>query len=637
MCGIFGYFSQNPTINPEDYTLDVLKSLHHRGPDDQGVKKFSWSDKKLVLGHTRLSIIDLSFGGHQPMQTSDGRYTIVFNGEIYNYRELRQELKSLGYVFTTDSDTEVLLFSWIHWRDACFRKLIGMFAFVVFDNNLKILTLVRDAFGIKPLFYCRDNGSIMFTSEIPAMLVMLRNSPKLNFQRVYDYLIYGVQDSGLETFLQGIYHVPPAHWLQVNLNEADIPKPQRWWEPSILEESHLNFKQASEKLRSLFLDSINLHLRSDVSLGVALSGGIDSSAIACSVRYLEPHIDLHTFSYIATGKSFSEEYWIDIVNEHIKSIAHKVRVGKTDFEADVNDLIIAQGEPFCTTSMYAQYRVFKEASASGVKVVLEGQGGDELLAGYHGYQGQRMRSLWERRNWLTMAQFARKWRQWPGREHLNPWKALGGQLLPYFFRQFLERILDLKPTPKWININQLDILGVGVSSPRFGPISGGKGRRVMEVLLQSMREGSLPSLLRYGDRNAMHFSIENRVPFLTLPLAEFVFSLPEHYLIAENGETKSLFRAAMRGIVPNELLTRRDKIGFETPMGELASGLLLKFTKSKLLTECGLFDNELMQAALEQCQKNTKHFSAQIWRLLNLNLWIQKHLAEDLFCEREYF
>jgi asparagine synthase (glutamine-hydrolysing) len=629
MCGIIGGWWKE---EPKDLEVMIEKGfelLNHRGPDDKGSNINHEPYGTVFLGQTRLSIIDLSEGGHQPMSSRDGRYTITYNGEIYNYKELKKELSKLGHTFSTESDTEVLLACWVQWGSACLPRLIGMFSFGIFDKEKRNITLVRDAFGIKPLFYSNQGPSFCFASEIPVLTLLNNKRSELNHQRVFDYLIYAIQDLGEDTFIENIHHVPPSHLLVVDLLDPSTPRLDKWWDPSIKENNNISFEDAAEQLRGLFLESVRLHLRSDVPVGIALSGGIDSSAIACVTRFLEPDIDIHTFSFIAEKSKFSEECWVDIINEKINAIPHKVIVKPYELNEDISDLIVAQGEPFCTTSMYAQYRVFKLAKEIGVKVVLEGQGADEMLAGYQGYHGQRMRSLFETGNFFGMIQFANRWKKWKGRENLSPWRAFIGQIISDDVFKFMQSFSGQQKIPKWLNKDFLDTNSIKTRPIRMNRSSGGKGRRVAEVLLDAMINNGLPSLLRYGDRNAMNFSIENRVPFLTIPLAEFLLSLPENFLISKNGETKSVFRAAMRGIVPDAILDRRDKIGFEVPMGkwvfEMKQSLLeIDFPGE----EMRILDFEKLKIKLNESLQNEERMPLQQWRVINLLLWFKSVLAK---------
>ncbi len=608
---------------PAQRLSEAQRLLRHRGPDDFGLVTFTMAGGTLALGHTRLSIIDLTPGGHQPMDSHDGRYTIVFNGEIYNYRELRQELRAMGHCFRTESDTEVLLACWAQWGAACLVRLIGMFAFVLFDHEGQTLTLARDAFGIKPLFYSSGPDSMVFASELPALLALRAEPASLNTQRAYDYLIHGVPDTGGDTFVQGVFHVPPAHWIRVDLRNPGRLTPERWWNPSIAQTSTLSFASAAEAVRELFLDSVKLHLRSDVPLGLALSGGVDSSAIACAIRHLEPKMDLHTFSFIGEEGSTSEEPWIDVINRATNAISHKVKVGAAELERSLTDLVQTQGEPFGGTAMFAQYCIFKEARKSGITVVLEGQGGDELLGGYDGYPGQMMLSYFERVEWCKMIMFGRQWKQWPDRDSLNPWRAFIGQLLPDKGYNLGNAILGRSPVPGWIQASSLRQWSVSVRPIRPTKTSKAKGRRLMETLLQSLTVTGLPHLLRYSDRNAMKFSIESRVPFLTLPLAELVLSLPEHYLVSQDGETKSVFRAAMRGLVPDAVLDRRNKVGFDTPMRQWMSGsILAEMQDGKQFNhQDSLIHLPKLKSRLETVFNSQEPFDWQTWRIYNLMAW----------------
>ena len=630
MCGIFGSYSLHPAPSHNKRLEKALRELHHRGPNDHGLESFSIGEGQLALGHTRLSIIDLSPGGHQPMHSTDGRHTIVFNGEIYNYRELRQELKSLGHVFLTESDTEVLLAAWSQWDTEALQRLIGMFAFAMFDRKDRTLTLARDAFGIKPLFYGLTAKGFVFASEIPVILGLREMSMHLNPQRAYDYLIHGVQDMGFETFVEGVNHLPPAHWVQIDLDDPEQSRTERWWDPNLAQTSELSFAEAAEHLRELFLDSVRLHLRSDVPLGVALSGGIDSSAIACGARYLEPDIDLHTFSFIGEHGSQSEEPWIDIVNSKINAVSHKVYIETNDLERDIDELMTTQGEPFGGTAMYAQWRIFQCAREAGITVVLEGQGGDEVLGGYSGYPGQLMLSYLEAASLKSLWRFSRHFHDWEGREDLNPWRALIGQLIPDTAYNYGNRLLKRSPMPNWLNQDQILKSGINVRPIRMEKKAVNRRRRLVETLFQSLTIQGLPHLLRYGDRNAMHFSIENRVPFLTLPIAEFMLSQPESYLVSEYGETKSLFRAAMQDIVPEEILNRRDKIGFHTPMREWMRHRILtdlNDTDERPDSVAELINQIQMKQFVKQAFESDTSFSWQVWRIFNLLHW-SKHIQK---------
>jgi asparagine synthase (glutamine-hydrolysing) len=574
MCGIFGYFSNNfiQNIEEQNYRIHLAKnSLYHRGPDDNGLETFNIkseineSKKLLFIGHTRLSIIDLSQGGHQPMHSVDDRYIIVYNGEIYNYKELRDELKNLGYSFKTESDTEVLINAWSKWGPECLKKIIGMFAFAIFDRVEQKLTLVRDAFGIKPLFYKQDIDAIYFASELPALLKLIPEKLFLNLQRSYDYLINNDYDSSAKTFVDGVNHLLPAHFITFDLKDISRSDPVSWWKPDITTNTNLSFEEASQKLRVLFLESVKLHLRSDVPIGVALSGGIDSSALASAVRHLEPNIILNTFSYIADDPNISEEKWIDLLNKKLNANSHKVMIQKQELEKDLDDLLFKQGEPFSSTSVYAQYRVAKLIKSKNVKVVLDGQGADEILAGYFGYPGHRLLSLIETKGWIAAHKYAKCWGRLPGGSYLLAWKYLVLLKLSNWFLNLLNKktIRDCKP--KWLKINYLTKYKVNFKKNRMKLSKDNRGQRVKEALAYALTKEGLSSLLRHSDRNSMAFSIESRVPFLTIPIVDFLLSLPENYLISDEGITKHIFREAMRGIVPDSILDRKDKIGFATP------------------------------------------------------------------------
>jgi asparagine synthase (glutamine-hydrolysing) len=631
MCGIFGYFSNKFTqdIQEQNNRLKLAAdSLYHRGPDDNGLEFFKIKSeedkftKLLSLGHTRLSIIELSKKGHQPMSSSDGRYVIVYNGEIYNYKELRNELKDLGHAFKTQSDTEVLVAAWSQWGQECLTRLIGMFAFVVYDKQLNTITCVRDAFGIKPFFYADDGGQFSFASDINALLELREKPKKLCLQRAYDYLVQGIYDNNELTFIEGVRHLMPGCLMEFDLSKASITKTIKWWTPSIKERTDLSFEQAAEKVREQFLENVKLHLRSDVPLGAALSGGIDSSAVVCAMRYLEPKTDIHTFSYIDKDSPISEEKWVDFINEHTHAKSYKVVANGDELLRDLDDLIHAQGEPFGSTSIYGQYRVFQLAKQNGITVTLDGQGADELLAGYSGYPVQRMQSLFEQREFKTLLSFTHQWKSWPGRGSVKAYKCLAAGIAPNNLRPFLKNLFIKSPKPDWLNLEYLFQQGVILKTELENQLADNRGRRVVEILANSLQLAGLPQLLRHGDRNSMRFSVESRVPFLTIQTADLLLSLPEDYLISNKGETKSVFRAAMRGIVPDYVLDRKDKIGFETP--EKIWLMSMAPTLRKWLEDAQEIDFINVSKLLidfNLIMEGKKPFTLQVWRWINFIRW----------------
>ncbi|MDP3423227.1 MAG: asparagine synthase (glutamine-hydrolyzing) [Burkholderiaceae bacterium] len=622
MCGIAGGWWPQPAFAQTQLPL-ALHAMRYRGPDDQGFELYPFNPAVVALGQVRLSIIDLSAAGHQPMHSRDGRWAIVFNGEIYNYRELRTELRTLGHSFASDTDTEVLLTAWVQWGQACLPRLAGMFAFVVLDKQTATLTCVRDAFGIKPFFYSAQTGcSFRFASELPALLQLLPSKPALNWQRSYDYLVHGDYDSTPDTFYAGVQHLPPGHWLSVNLANGQPTIPQRWWLPSITERPGWKFDDAVQQVRDQFLQNIRLHLRSDVPLGAALSGGIDSSAVVCAMRHVEPDLPIHTFSYIASGSSVSEEHWVDRVNAHVGAIAHKVVVTPQELARDLDDMIRAQGEPFGSTSIYAQYRVFQLAKENGITVTLDGQGADEMLAGYSGYPGQRLRSMVETGQWGNAWEFWNEWAQWPGRNRMLAAKHLASEITQGGLYALLRRIYGRNPVPPWMQAGPLIAEKVRLQVPRQRPVGHAAGRRVMAELALALTRRGLPGLLRHGDRNSMRFSVESRVPFLTTDMVNLLLSMPEDYLISNRGETKHVFRAALRGIAPDDVLNRRDKIGFETP--EKAWLLSMVPTVTEWLRadlKLPFFDQAKVLQEFEQIVVGKKPFSWQVWRWVNFCRW----------------
>jgi asparagine synthase (glutamine-hydrolysing) len=620
MCGIIGCVVKNEL--DKCVIKDSLALINHRGPDNSRYEVFRDSNTYTYLGHARLSIIDLRESSDQPFHSKCGRFVLTYNGEIYNYKELRAELEDLGHIFQTESDTEVLLYSYIEWGEGCFEKLIGMFAFALLDRQSSRLTIARDAFGIKPLYYAKKNGEIFFSSEIRPLIFLMGDRPQPNLQRAYDYLVHGDYDSNDESFIEGILHLPAANYLTFDLTNLATARPQRWWNPNLEAESSLTFEQAVEHFRNLFLESIKLHLRSDVPIGIALSGGVDSSSIVSAVRYLNPTIEINTYSYIASDQKISEENWIDSLNMEVNAVSHKVHAENGELLNDLDKLIIMQGEPFGSTSIYAQYRVFKLASQHGLKVTLDGQGADELAAGYDGYPGQRFLSIIETSGWIAALKYSKKWASFPGRRLLRGWMWFARIKLPDFLYSFFRKKMGRDFKPRWLNIKYLKRHNVVMMENRPKLESNYKGRRVHEALARSLTARGLQELLRHGDRNSMAWSVESRVPFLTIRIAEFLLSLPENYLISNEGITKHILREAMRGIVPDHHLDRKDKIGFQTPQKTWINDLSSEFRRwIEEAPELEFVNKKEISFELDRMLENKKSYDSRIWNWLNYLRW----------------
>lgn len=618
MCGIAGTWSRVGAPADGQRLRACLDAIRHRGPDDLG--EFTWHDPgsrvRVDLGLVRLAILDLSPAGHQPMTLSGGRYTISYNGEITNYIEIREQLAALGETFVSDGDTAVLLKAWARWGVATLDLLEGMYGLAVLDNEERTLTLARDPYGIKPLFYADLGDKIAFCSELKGLLEIALPHPKLDWQTAVDYLQWGVYDHSERTFIQGVKHLRPGHYLVIDTVTGRLGEPVRYWWPPVATTYAGTYGDAVDQVRTMFLDSVKRNLRSDVPLGIALSGGLDSSAITGAARQLEPDMPIQTFSFVAPGFAKSEHEWIALVAESVGATSHTVAAEPGDLERDLDDLILSQGEPFGGTSIYAQYRVFKLAREHGVVVTLDGQGGDELFAGYFGYPAQRMHSLIETGRWGAAARFASAKRELPDWYRMvMPFEAMA-QFAPLRMRHRVRRPL-MSPL---LDTAKLRERGIDTGYPAVGPDSA-HGARLKTHLRSTLGGYGLPMLLRHGDRNSMRLSIESRVPFLDRALNELLLSLPEDWLVGPDGTTKRILRDAARGWVPDAVIDRRDKVGFETPEAEWQGRLAVQPTdpehpiaflrpgRSDTLTG-GLTEREL-------------HWGRRShWRLINLRRWI---------------
>jgi asparagine synthase (glutamine-hydrolysing) len=581
-----------------------------------------------MLLHRRLSILDLSAAGRQPMSSPDGRYHLVFNGEIYNYLELRTQLQAAGRVFRTRTDTEVLLAALAEWGTDALVRLVGMFAFALLDTQAQTLLLARDFFGIKPLYYARTGGRWGFASEIKALLPLPGLRRRVNAARLYEYLVAGVTDRGAETFWDGIEQLLPGHYVQIDLTQPGRAEPRAYWQLQPEERAELSFDEAARRLRELFVDSVRLHLRSDVAVGSALSGGIDSSAIVAAIRALTGRqVECHTFSFIGAEPRINEEPWCNMAAAAAGTIAHKLHIEPEELRADVDCLIRTQDEPFGSTSLYAQYRVFRLAREAGIKVLLDGQGGDELLAGYTGYLYPRVVELLRAGRVAAAVAFARGAAARPGIRWHRLLARAGVQLVPDWLRKPAEQWMRPARTYETLNAAWFEERGVGTRSGRRSVPDDS----LRAALVDAVTRSALPPLLRHEDRNSMAFGLESRVPFLTPAMAQFTLSLPAEYLLDADGTSKRVFRAAMRGIVPDPILDRKEKLGFETP--ELAWLRALRPWVTETLSSdtaraVPAWRYERGAEHAEAVFAGRRAFDWRVWRWLNVIRWSELYQVE---------
>lgn len=567
MCGIAGLVYEG--IRHEAAMSAVRRMIsvqRHRGPDGEGF----YDTVGASLGHCRLAIIDLTDGGHQPMSDSVGRYWITFNGEIYNYLELAEELRSLGYQFHGQSDTEVLLTAYCHWGKACLERLRGMFAFAIWDQKEHSLFAARDRLGIKPFHYWVDGTrQFAFASELKALLEFLPERTA-NTTLARQFLAWNLLDhEPNETMVSGIMRLPPGHALIWRRSEA--LKIWRYWELHVNDELQVIPEQESRlirEFRQLFEETVSLHLRSDVPVGTSLSGGLDSSTIACVVnlelqrRKLKERPSQHTFSACFEDPRLDERGYIEAVVEATGCQSHYVFPSGEGFAKDLEQWVWHQEEPVGGSGAYAQYCVARLARENNIKVLLDGQGADEQLAGYRKFILVYLRQLMNAHSYAKAVREAVSFFCRP--EILRTSRFVDGRR--YLFGALSE---SAGLWPEGSFPGRPNELGVGTSL----------GSRIKADLTRF----SLPLLLRFEDRNMMAFGIESRVPFVDHKFVEWVAKLPASLRLS-GGWTKLIMREAFRGILPESIRTRRTKLGFLTPEPAWLAGPLSPWFRDMLST-----------------------------------------------------
>jgi len=559
MCGIAGILQVN-SFYKEEHVRKMSDALSHRGPDGEGF--WQNNSNNILFGHRRLAILDLSDAAAQPFHYSD-RYTILHNGEIYNYIELREELKRKGYQFRTQTDTEVLVAAYDYWKEDCLEQFDGMFAFSIWDEQDKEFFAARDRLGEKPFYYMEspDNKTFLFASEMKAFW-SIGLGKGFNKRMLFNFLTIGYTDNPTqpgETFYDDIKKLPAASFLKVTMQSGIVSEIEKYWDIEVdKQEDNISDDDAIGKFNELFETSIRRRLRSDVPLGTSLSGGLDSSSIAATIaKHQTSNVKLQTFSAIFPGFVKNEEKYIDEVTDHLSLKSFKTVFSDEEIPALFQKVIQLQDEPFGSAGTLPQYKVFELAKQNNVKVLLDGQGADETLAGYHKYYKWYWQELFRKRKLISSGEL-KKAKEIGVNERFE-FKNIIAALFPDFASVFLERqylLHALKQEDLAKEFVHVQSKEAYYTTPTIFTLNG--------VLYFNTCMHGLEELLRYADRNSMAHGREVRLPFLNHELVEFLFLLPSNFKIRQ-GWTKWTLRKAMEKTLPAAIGWRTDKIGLEPP------------------------------------------------------------------------
>lgn len=623
MCGIAGIVSKTGNKDLKDRVYRMSQAIRHRGPDGEGFMLFAkgtatpvFSDEtpkgvryntslnylpqlaisdaaplpEIAFAHRRLSIIDLSEAGHQPMCDSSGNYWITYNGEIYNYIELRDELRQKGHVFLTQTDTEVILAAYKEWGESCLNRFNGMFALVIFDTGKNELFCARDRAGVKPFYYINTPDVFAFASEYKAFIKAGLLPFEVNQAEQFAFLVNGDLETGQESLFRGIVELKPSHTLRYHVQNHRMEVECYYQLPDTT--ANYSDSQLIELTEQALVNAIRLRLRSDVEVGSCLSGGLDSSIIAGVAKALAPDATMSLFTAVFPGEPFDESSHAEVVAKRVGGRWETVSPSANEFFRDIGELNYFQDLPVWSSSTYSQHRVMKLASENGVKVLLDGQGADELFAGYaHHYLAY--------------------WRESPLMErfgHIRESAPTVVRPFQLYAKQAIKDLVNLSNDFSPYFLDDFKAYGKAVHQPFASHLN---------TELRKDYTGRLKSFLKCEDRCSMAFGIESRVPFADdVSLVELAFSIRGNQKI-QRGISKYLLREASRNYIPDAVYRRRDKVGFETPLAAW-----LQQRKTDLLNELkgnlDVVDIGRLEADFDQLIHKKPSF---IFRLYSLAVW----------------
>lgn len=613
MCGVALILEFDGVAPRMDAIRKMSKSLTHRGPDDAG----EFAHANVAMAFRRLSIVDITSAGHQPMHSLCGRYTIVFNGEIYNYLELRSELTQLGHQFVSNSDTEVLLNAYSQWGEACLDRLNGMWAFIILDKRSGEIFGARDRFGVKPLYFYATQKRLILASETRAIKASGLYNGTYNLESISKFLYYDELDSTNETFYDEIKAVPPGHYFRASRGENIVFK--AYWQLPDEQIADVDYEQ----LRSTFCDSVKLRLRSDVPVGVFLSGGLDSSGILCSAaNLLGPERKIQAYSFMSP--EFDETKYINATIAQTNAQLIPLDINGFDLWGQLLQMLRYQDAPVHSPSALIGYCLAELAHKDGVKVILNGQGADETFAGYGSYFRNYWYTLLNCRQFRKLHEHIELY----GAQHKLASMRLLRQVALHFFKVQLSRLnvyakmtlrhhrTTLASVPFYNKdlVNHLPAQEDGFRNPGLG-----------EVLKRSVTRKPLPLYLRIEDRNSMAHSIEIRLPFLDYRLVSSIMQVNADKKM-HGYWNKIILRNMLGGMVPEDVRQRPDKMGFPTPdqrwVRELAPHIEQVF-RSRVFSERGLFDVKQVLQALRLHRDGVKDYRRELFKVLQMELWLR--------------
>ncbi len=615
MCGISGIAALRPVNrNAVQAMTDILA---HRGPDGAGI----WlsDDSRLGFGHRRLAIIDISENGAQPMHDARGSLTITFNGEIYNYKEIRAELQKAGIVFRTESDTEVILEAYRAWGEACVSRFNGMFAFALHDYSTNTVFMARDRFGEKPLLFSAQPDVFAFASEYKALLKLDCVRPEIDPTRLLRFTLDPTHalDHDRQTLFDDIQELRPGETLRLSLNDLSWTTEAYWTPPELSMDHTATDEESAVEFRELLRDSIRLRLRSDVPVGSCLSGGLDSSAITCMASELsDSTFGYHVFTGRFPGTEADEGTWAQYVVDATDAEQHQAFPTGEGLVKSLTDFVWHNELPVDSASQFAQWSVFECAANENVTVLLDGQGSDEILAGYEQYFAAYLRTAPQSSN--EIAQICQRYPDALTTQD-NAWK----DRIPVSLKRAASRLMQRGSSPLLGMRRDWAILLSDISSTP-------DTLSLHAALRKDATNGFLTTLLRYGDRNSMAHSREVRLPFCDHRIIEFVFKLPPERLMG-HGQTKRLLRDAMTGILPEPIRTRWRKQGFLPPIASWLEGALGEDVEtvfhSTEFAHDPLWDAAWWQTALKRFRHGEQALASSIWKPYFIFKW-QQHFLE---------